>query len=478
MPPTVGVVGAGPVGCLAALELAQRGFHVHVYERQSRDAYLASLTSPYSPNEMVTRRGLQALRAASRPGPTSVTASLASSIQALCIPVDTRETHYATSSSRQRLGPHGEAVYSLRHGALLRVLYDAMQSHHAIDMHMGCHVDAMDVLSDAVYIHTSSGPSLPPLSTRCDWVVGCDGWHSIVRQHMVRVADVHTATETLEGAWVTFVLPPVPSLSTVTFAMDPGSVHVWTHDTLCVTACPNRDASFTATLYAPATLLSEARKSATSMQQLVQTHAPHLLPYLPTDTFTHLTTTTPTPLGRASCEPMHAGASLLLLGDAAHTLTPFNAQGLNGGWDDVRIFMDELDAALEHTPLAALHMHSVFARVSRRRRDDVRAMLHLSQDPYFSLYHTSPFALTSTAPTSRLAWARRWWEDSVDAAAMRCLPKDTWLSWQAMVLFSPYSYATAWRQYQRQHALLLWSLGILLALSTLWLGHGHWTSVE
>lgn len=63
----IAVVGAGPVGCLAALHLAERGFNVCLYETRTEASFTpGSGASQRSINLALSTRGLTALAALPR----------------------------------------------------------------------------------------------------------------------------------------------------------------------------------------------------------------------------------------------------------------------------------------------------------------------------------------------------------------------------------------------------------------------------
>lgn len=63
---SIAVVGAGPVGCLAAVHLAQRGFKVVLYESRSEASFSGASTAQRSINLAVSVRGMTALAAVPR----------------------------------------------------------------------------------------------------------------------------------------------------------------------------------------------------------------------------------------------------------------------------------------------------------------------------------------------------------------------------------------------------------------------------
>ena len=86
-------------------------------------------------------------------------------------------------------------------------------------------------------------------------------------------------------------------------------------------------------------------------------------------------------------EPMHHGR-LVLAGDAAHTVPPTGAKGLNLALADVRVLAEELERAVTQDDLAPLATYSkrALARVWKAQHFSYRmtTMLH-------TLPHATPF---------------------------------------------------------------------------------------
>ena len=66
-----------------------------------------------------------------------------------------------------------------------------------------------------------------------DFIIGADGAHSLLRQHMMRQSNMNYQQEYVDALWCDFFMPPAPDGP---HKLDPTFLHVW----------PNRDSMFIA----------------------------------------------------------------------------------------------------------------------------------------------------------------------------------------------------------------------------------------
>jgi kynurenine 3-monooxygenase len=110
-------------------------------------------------------------------------------------------------------------------------------------------------------------------------------------------------------------------------------------------ANPNPDRSFSCTLFMPHTGTEEsfsAVSTPAALEQLFRTHFPDALermPALAEEFFSRPTGTLPFVAGA----PWHVADKVLLLGDAAHAIVPFFAQGMNSAFEDCALFIEQLE---------------------------------------------------------------------------------------------------------------------------------------
>ena len=100
-------------------------------------------------------------------------------------------------------------------------------------------------------------------------------------------------------------------------------------------ALPNTEGSFTVTLFYPykGEESFEMLKTPKEVHDFFTREFPDAVPVMPTlaeDFFTNPTGA----LVTVKCAPWHVGGRAVLIGDAAHAIVPFFAQGMNSGFED------------------------------------------------------------------------------------------------------------------------------------------------
>jgi kynurenine 3-monooxygenase len=157
------------------------------------------------------------------------------------------------------------------------------------------------------------------------------------------------------------------------------ALHVWPRGGFMLIALPNTDATFTATLFL-------ARSGPNSFAQLQTPEAVGqffarefpdavaLIPDLLTEFFAH----SQGQLGTVHTEPWHVGGKVLLMGDAAHAIVPF--QGMNAAFEDCTTFDRLLDTYEDWKKL--------FIEFDRLRRPNAEAIAHMALENYVEMRDT------------------------------------------------------------------------------------------
>ena len=194
-------------------------------------------------------------------------------------------------------------------------------------------------------------------------MIGADGAHSAVRFHMMKFARVNYQQQYIDTLWCEFQMPPLPKADVKDFRLSPNYLHIWPAQESMFIAIPslvscfppvsirltnnygNKDHSFTCTLFLPAKDFQRLSKSHDVLRRFFDENFPGVIPDLISPSALHeqFSSNPHLPLISIKCSPHHFGSSCVIVGDAAHAMVPFYGQGMNAGFEDVRILYDVLD---------------------------------------------------------------------------------------------------------------------------------------
>jgi kynurenine 3-monooxygenase len=318
------VIGAGPVGCLAASTLAARGFAVDVYERRPDFARHGFGDEGRTINLSLSPRGLRALDIA----------GCEQEFLEVALPMDRRVVHtgdgqvLTTRYDRPQWRNH-----SISRNDLNLVLLRNVLRWPAVRTHFETGFRSIDFDRRQAVFTTSTGARV---SRSYDLLVGADGARSKVRGEMSAQGILACERTTLDSEYREVTIRPVDPDQ-----LSRGAIHLWPREGFFLCALPNVDGTFRATLVLPAEgPLSFREVDRTGVRHLVERHFGDVLPLIDW----HSGPTARNPASRIEqvlCDTLHHRGSVLLAGDAAHTMAPFLGQGINAGFEDV-LTLDEV----------------------------------------------------------------------------------------------------------------------------------------
>jgi kynurenine 3-monooxygenase len=345
------IVGAGPVGCLAAEVLAARGFDVDVYDKRPTPTETAGGRSI---NLSITPRGIDIL---DRFG-------AGAAIRALSVPMTGRAFHPSDRDiSIQSYGRPNWVTYSITRSELNQALLAFVQRRSDVRVHFGqacLHAD----LEPPTLILRSRDDRVKPVAA--DLIVGADGVASAVRSAVLRLPRTNFAKTVFPGIYRELTL----RCASGGFPFYEHAIHIWPRGDFFMVALPNRDRTFRGTLVLPD---ERARRlgAAEAMHGFLETHFPDILPYL-VETAAELLRGPAGEIVAVRCEALHHAGSVLLLGDAAHAVVPFMGQGVNMGLEDCGALAGHLD---EH----GSDLERAFAAMTEERLPEALACADLSE---------------------------------------------------------------------------------------------------
>nr|XP_019014790.1 kynurenine 3-monooxygenase [Kwoniella pini CBS 10737]OCF53571.1 kynurenine 3-monooxygenase [Kwoniella pini CBS 10737] len=456
------IIGAGPVGALTALSLHRRGWEVELWE--SRDDPRGKDTAPSnlrSINLAISARGLEALR--------SVDPSLAEQFQNEAIPMKGRMIHHVNGKQESQIYDpiNGQCINSIGRPLLNQRLVESLPD--AIKIRFQTKLSRVDLNNKIAFAQNAKGEDKEDESgTPFDLIIGCDGSWSKVRTSIMRMERMDFSQSFIPHAYIELHMPADPS-KPGGYAIDKNHLHIWPRHSFMLIGLPNKDGSFTLTLFIPFSSLSTLTTREAAGRFFVE-HFPSAVQIIGEkrllDDFEN------NPRGNLvtiNCTPSAWSSHALLLGDASHSMVPFYGQGLNCGLEDVRVLssilekhkiksttslrMGETDKDLE----LALKAYSV------ERQEDLKAICELALQNYTEmrshvlspLHHIRRFidsALTQLIPSR---------PSSLHLSLTDAFPTKRvkgWTSLYEMVTFRPdVPYSEALRKEKAQKEIMAWT---------------------
>lgn len=540
LPERVAVIGAGPVGCLAALAFAQRGCKVDIFESRPDPRTHEAITraSQRSINLALSTRGITGLRSVSLAGlgvgtnaPNGM--DLADLVLQNSVPMRARMIHVVTRQASanqaaevkeisQLYSTKGESINSVDRGRLNNILLEHALMHRNVEVHFEHKLQSVDFDHDIKSAAKRAGTPPPAIDASANkwlrganvtggdscadepsgcggrkqattksqgseyvapagtsavdrvrldfdvhstnqhirktsnthyasFVVGCDGAHSSIRSAMGSLIRMHYTHNYIDTGYIELSIPPRTSLGSGSrirgsggvdgkrgghdaFHLDANHLHIWPRHSFMLIALPNLDGSFTCTLFAPFKMFASELSTKEGIVAVFQQHFPDALALIDEEKLVKcLTTRRASALGSVQCDPYHYKDRAVLIGDAAHAMLPFYGQGLNCGFEDVRVMFDIID---QHESLqVALDLYT------KERHPDLVAILQLAEQNYREMAHSVvswPYLLRK----------------KLDGLLMSILPSSMWSSLYAMTTFSNLPYSRVVKTEKRQQAII------------------------
>ncbi|KAG1756543.1 uncharacterized protein EDB91DRAFT_1093247 [Suillus paluster] len=463
------VIGAGPVGCLAAIAFAKMNWQVEIYEARP-DLRLSSskaAAQQRSINLAISSRGIAALRA--------VDASAAERFLQTVIPMRGRMIHDRHGNLQSQLyDRNGQCINSIDRALLNEELLEEASALPNIRLTFKRKVISADF--DQRVLVLRDADSGTDVRVNFDLCIGADGSYSTIRRQLMRVVRMNFQQEYIPHEYIELKMPAGHDEDgKPTFLLDPNHLHIWPRHSFMLIALPNKDKTFTCTLFAP-TVEFDRLITREDILSWFQNHFPDALSLLGEDKLLKDFENNPrSPLITTKLMPYHYKDRCVVLGDAAHSMVPFYGQGLNCGLEDVRVLLTLLQEECvvpcgpvpnsgdpESDPIDH-RLFKALSRYSASRHEDVVAICELAMDNYVEMRHsvTTPSYIIKNAlehilssftsrptPLSSLG-------ESLSRIAFPTANPRGWLPLYTMITFRPdISYATAKRKAARQAIIL------------------------
>eukprot|EP00667_Euglena_gracilis_P002725 EG_transcript_2731 len=356
-PLDVVVVGAGIVGCAAAIFIAKRGHKVDVFERRADSRHGDAYEAP-SMGCCLSSRGLRALR---EMGVTDA------ELLRIGVPVHGCCIHTAGGRlSYQRDGQDSEYLGVERRG-LNELLLDKCQEQPNITLHFRNRCEGVNLKKNLIRFIDEAADCC--VERRYRLVIGADGAFSQVRSAIIKTGRIGYSHTYFEHVYKELTIPPTARDD---YAISPGFYHLWPRGNFMMMGLPNRDKSFTLTLY----MSQQARWPCfeslchrRALQTFFRRYFPDVYDLIPNLT-QEFDTRPLASLMNVSCSQYHFQDKAVVLGDAAHAVNPFLGQGANCALEDCL----ELNRLLQEKDDNWAEILPEFTRCRKANCDAVQAL--------------------------------------------------------------------------------------------------------
>lgn len=462
------VIGAGPVGALAALYAAKRGHEVAIYELRNdlRDPSTTPLNFTKSINLALSERGINALKGAE-------CSPLLDGVLAETIPMRGRMIHGTRVTGElyeepQDYDVHGRTIFAVDRAGLNKQMLDELEAMPNVKFHFNHKLVGADFKAKKAWFEQRKPGAISSQDAiereiDFDLLIGADGAHSSARYHLMKYIQMDYQQEYIDTLWCEFHIEAQkanPDDPNSAFKISPNHLHIWPGKEFMFIAIPSLNGSFTCTLFAPPSQFQalETSSAQNAIPDFFDKHFPGVTNLIHSDKLidsfknnSHL------PLISIKCHPYHFRGSGVILGDSAHAMVPFYGQGMNAGLEDVRVLFTILD---EHTsppsttkPDQEALRAAALQQYSQIRAPDAAAINDLALDNYKEM---------RDSVTNYGYRIRKWLEEQLSVY----LPGLGWQTKYSRVSFGNERYSDVVRRSERQGALLMRGLVGVMVLGS------------
>lgn len=386
------IIGAGPAGLLLAHYLLRRGkYEVAVYERRPDPRFIDSSqdrTFPISLQE----RGRKALR--SIPGLEEAIATES---------VFCNGTIVYNRKGKPRTVPRESPNLTIDRNRLVLILLQRLIETYPVDrvtVQFGCTCTHIDHSAKTATVQPQQGE---PFTVSYDRLVGADGARSAVRADLVQTSDLKAEQIYLSDAYKSVFLSRVNPDRGIDLA--PDKIHAWNFDNqtrmLMVPQPQNRLNGVI--IFAADHNPLENLTTPEEIKQFFQTNFPVFGQLMSDEEAEAFLQRPVAKVLTVQCDRFHQDDSVVILGDAAHAVSPSIGQGCNSSLEDVRLLEQWLDRYDDDWAQA-------LPAFSQQRVPDAQALQDLSN---YSFPRTKALVIEFFLRLSFSRIMRRWFPQKV-----------------------------------------------------------------
>ncbi|VVC40858.1 Kynurenine 3-monooxygenase,FAD-binding domain,FAD/NAD(P)-binding domain [Cinara cedri] len=416
----IAIIGAGPVGSLCACFMAEYGYDVTVYESRT-DIRHTETTIGRSINMALSERGINALQFINLDNIV---------IDELAEPMYGRMIHSIDGRKYNILYDilENKCLYSVNRNDLNAVLLTKLEKYQNVKLNFSHKLVDIDFKTTQLTFETLENPQK---IVKPDIVIGCDGAYSTVRKNMIRLPMFNYSQMYIDHGYLEINLPSNLNKD----ILSAHYLHIWPRGTFMLIALPNKDKSWTCTLFMPMDKFPLLLESET--ENILSFFYKHFKDFTnlihPKYLIDQVKNGKARTLISIKCNPYHVNDNFLLIGDAAHAIVPFYGQGMNAGFEDCTL-LNLLLNEYEHD------LNTVIKMFTSRRIHDTEAISDLAFYNY-------------TEMRDLVARKSFLWRKKIDNILQKWFPQ-TWIPLHSSVSFTTIGYKQCQLNNQCQNKIL------------------------
>lgn len=356
------IVGAGPSGVLLAHYLLRRSdqYQVDLYDRLSDPRVIQFSTARTYPISL-TERGMSAL---------GQIAGIEAAVRAISLEMHGTISHLP--SGKTRVTSRKKPFVTLDRTRLVMILLEKLTEYYnsRLQLHFNHSCTEVNFAAKTVTFHTAqASESTDAMSVNYDLLIGADGARSVVRSHFLNTELFEFEQKYVPTDYKSFTLPRPnqPSID-----LESGRIHSWrSHNSTFVLLLHQPDSSMSGTILFPRQHNPFADLATPeAVLQFFHQRFPEVGQLMPISEAEAFLKRPSARILTIRCSRYHHGDSVLILGDAAHSVSASIGQGCNAALEDVAIVDKLLDEYADDWAAA-------LAQFTLRRKADAHALVEL-----------------------------------------------------------------------------------------------------
>jgi kynurenine 3-monooxygenase len=363
----VAIVGAGPSGLLMAHYLLLRGdrYQIDIYERRS-DPRLISFSKARTFPISLSERGMTALQKI--PG-------LSEAVKAISVEMKGAISHQ--KNGKMRVIPREKSLTTLDRTNLVITLLEKLiekANNHQVNIHFNCQCTQVNFTNKTVSFHQTGEAEPKDITVNYDLLIAADGARSVIRNHFLNTELFELQQKYIPNDYKSVYISRTDRLET---QLKPGYIHSWRmEDGTTMLMLHQLDGTMSGVVYFPRHK-NQVTKLATPEEvlQFFRQNFPEIGQLMTTAEAEAFLARPVSSVLTIRCNRYHQGDSVLLIGDAAHAVSPSLGQGCNSALEDVAIFDNLLDEYSDNLAQAV-------QQFTVRRQADAYALVELSDNAF------------------------------------------------------------------------------------------------